>query len=587
MSSNGPKENVQLKSGLSIRKELYDKLYSYQAVGIDWMYGLYMKNEGGILADDMGLGKTLQSVALISSLLECNQIKSALIVAPTTLLKHWKQEFVKWAPSTVLATFDGAPATRMKHLMKIQSYGGVLLISEDLIFKFETEITSFGNFIWDFLILDEVKNIKNATEETKTPEQNNLSEIWMLFDFVMNGSLLGEYYFETPLLNGREENASDRARLLSRRTAERLWEIYQPYFLRRTKNEVLTDMQRLPRKYDWVVWIYLNQSQTETYKDFLNFNSIEKLTKEYSNAGFVHLLTLKNICDHMRLVSQDVVNEGAQHRNGNVSKNVLTGQDNFSIIGLTDEQLIGESAKLEFCLHLLETLRKEGHKTLLFSQSTQMLDIIQQILVHRNWKLSRLDREVVKMQRTDAIVHTFENDADISVCLLSSQVAGVGLPLTSANRVIIYDPFWNSATDSQAIDRAYQIGQQKEVIVYRLVTCGTVEEQIYRRQIFNDSITKHTVKENDSTRCFRREDLLQLLNFTDPTVSKTYQRITQIHGSDVNCTGLVASHLQTLRGFDQVFNIHDHSKIFSAEKPQCLESVLVINRLRMDEVQLD
>ncbi|RWS26447.1 DNA excision repair protein ERCC-6-like protein [Leptotrombidium deliense] len=189
------------------------------------------------------------------------------------------------------------------------------------------------------------------------------------------------------------------------------------------------------------------------------------------------------------------------------------------------------------------------------------------------------------MTKRDGIVNAFQTDTTIPLCLLSSQVGGVGLTLTSADRVIIYDPCWNPATDSQAIDRAYRIGQQREVIVYRLITCGTVEEKIYQRQIFKDSITKQTIgAENDPTRYFSNADLRQLFQFSDPRISETFNLVTEMHGNETDCSGRVEVHLQTVKESTSVFNVHDHSKLFSNEEPEVDEEPEVITLID-DEVR--
>lgn len=172
----------------------------------------------------------------------------------------------------------------------------------------------------------------------------------------------------------------------------------------------------------------------------------------------------------------------------------------FSIDDVSDEDLLQESGKMKLTLELVQNLRSTGHRTLIFSTSKRILDMIQRILRMRKFSIARLDGSVTKPSERNLIVQDFQRSGK-DVFLLTTQVGGVGLTLTNADRVIIYDPNWNPATDAQAVDRAFRIGQTRDVYVYRLITCGTIEEKIYSRQVFKDSIIKQTTgKLSDPTR---------------------------------------------------------------------------------------
>lgn len=216
-------------------------------------------------------------------------------------------------------------------------------------------------------------------------------------------------------------------------------------------------------KYDWIVWVKLTDDQVKMYKDYLATNVVRQAVREADVHGgpLVKLNNLKKLCGHPLLLPSSAVDGGQQL---------------VDITTVEESILMEVSAKMSCLVHLLEQLKREGHRTLVFSQSTRLLDIIQRILIHRNFRLARLDGNV-KMKDRDAIVDTFQNSTTIDVMLLTTGVGGVGLTLTNADRVVIYDPNWNPAVDSQAIDRAYRIGQSKDVIVYRLITCGSVEEK--------------------------------------------------------------------------------------------------------------
>ncbi|RWS26448.1 hypothetical protein B4U80_02174 [Leptotrombidium deliense] len=384
---------MKLSTGLKVRKELYDKLYNYQIEGVNWMHALFLQMEGGILADDMGLGKTVQSIALLSSLLESKAIKHVLIVAPTTLLINWGKEFYKWAPLVKVYKFDGSltPTKRLHNLKCVQTRGGVLLCTYDLC-RSNSEnfsICDRRNFVWDYLILDEGHKIKNPTKTTQkihevpsrtrlmltgTPVQNNLRELWSLYDFVMKGTLLGSYAtfktkYEDPILRGRERNASKRDIIKSKKIAEDLRQIYGPYFLRRTKNQVFkgkNSMVTLPRKFDWVIWIQLNEAQIAVYRNFLESDTVKQLILQANmRSCLLHIITLKKICDHPRLLPERVCDEVLRIKrfgDSQLSDSVLNGEDLFAIDNVSDDELIKESGKLAFCLNLLENLKEEAQK---------------------------------------------------------------------------------------------------------------------------------------------------------------------------------------------------------------------------------
>ncbi|XP_063964161.1 DNA excision repair protein ERCC-6-like [Lytechinus pictus] len=530
--------------GFYIYKDLYKRLYEYQKESLLWFWRLHRKQKGGILGDDMGLGKTVQVVAFLSGLFDMEQVENVLIVVPVALIINWEREFKNWAPGIGVHTFHGASKKERERLLeRVQRRGGVLMVSYGLVVTCWEQINHYrcNDFVWDYVILDEGHKIKNPTKTTKavnaiaakhrfilsgTPIQNNLKELWSLFNFVTHGTLLGTLQtfkseYDSPITRAREKDATASEKLLGNEMAESLRLLIAPYFLRRTKADVLENKKEsnqddldseasgstrgslspdnvipsLTRKNDLIVWLSLTDTQINIYKDFISLDRVKELLMT-KRSPLAELTILKKICDHPRLLSNracrqlglKMFDEGYDENDDPDEMECAAN----SIHAISEETLFLESGKLQFLVKLLTNLREEDHRCLVFSQSRKMLDIVEKILKARGFKLMRLDGTITKMSDREDRISRFQRDHSYSVFLLTTQVGGVGLTLTGANRVVIIDPSWNPATDNQAVDRAYRIGQTRTVVIYRLITCGTVEEKIYRRQIFKESLTKQT-----------------------------------------------------------------------------------------------
>ncbi|KAH9361101.1 hypothetical protein HPB48_002963 [Haemaphysalis longicornis] len=528
---------VEIGKGFSLYQGVERELFGYQKEGVLWMWGLYLKNKGGILGDDMGLGKTIQVIAFLSGMFESELVKSVLLLVPVSLIANWKKEFKRWAPGIPVHEYHGGTKKeREKSLSTVQARGGVLITSYGLTQANSEPFCTRDRrkFVWSYLILDEGHKIKNQTKTTKavcgipaknrlvltgTAVQNNLQELWALFNFAHQGALVGSLstfrnQYENPINRAREKDATPGERLLGTEIAAQLRQLIQPYFLRRTKKEVFENKENTEaekalmrsklsftsKKNDLVIWIYLSELQ-------------KKLT------------VLKKICDHPRLLSKRACVQIGMY--GNMTKEQIERflereeGTSMSINDVSDDVLIQESGKMTFVLQLLSILRDEGHRTLIFSQSRKILDIIERILKNRRFRTTRLDGTISRLCERDQIVNNFQTKI---------KLAGLGLTLTAADRVIIYDPSWNPATDAQAVDRAYRIGQLKNVCVYRLITCSTVEEKIYRRQIFKDSIINQTTgKQKDPMRYFTKQELRELFTLENPNYSGTQVQLAAMH----------------------------------------------------------
>ncbi|KAM6427159.1 uncharacterized protein PHA67_003801 isoform 2-T4 [Liasis olivaceus] len=595
--------------------EMHDKLFDYQREGVAFLYKLYRDGrKGGILADDMGLGKTIQIIAFLSGMFDAELIRSVLLIVPTSLLNNWMKEFAKWTPGLRVKAFHGtSKAEREKHLERIQRRNGTLLTTYKMLLNNWQQLSSFSGkeFVWDYVILDEAHKIKTPSAKTTksvyaipsrnrilltgTPVQNNLKELWALFDFACQGSLLGtvktfQMEYENPITKARAKDASPGEKALGLKISENLMSIIKPYFLRRTKGEiqkqnkselpshlpggqskdVAPTMPSLPQKKDFIVWVFLAPIQEEIYRNFLTLDHIKELLIS-KRSPLAELNILKKLCDHPRLLSARACSqlglEASSYSEKEVGENEPSELPDMkrNIGHISDEMLLQESGKLGFLVALLERLRDEGHRTLVFSQSRKMLDIIERILIHRHFKLMRIDGTVTHLIEREKRIGMFQKDGDYSVFLLTTQVGGIGLTLTAASRVVIFDPSWNPATDAQAVDRAYRIGQKENVIIYRLITCGTVEEKIYRRQVFKDSLIRQSTGDKKNPyRYFTMQEIRELFILEDTRSSATQLQLQSLHATQRKTDAQLDEHIAYIHSLD-IFGISDHDLMYTHE----------------------
>ncbi|XP_025025693.1 DNA excision repair protein ERCC-6-like [Python bivittatus] len=593
------------QSGLWLYREMHNQLFEHQKDGVAFLYRLYREGrKGGILADDMGLGKTIQIIAFLSGMFDANLVHSVLLVMPVTLVNNWKEEFLKWAPGIRVKLFHGtSKKERSQNLQRIQTEKGVLLTSYQMILANWEQLSSCDQqtFIWDYLILDEAHKIKSSSAKTTkalrtiparnrilltgTPVQNNLQELWSLFDFACQGTLLGtaktfKMEYENPITKAREKDATLGEKALGLKFAENLMTIIQPHFLRRSKDEIqklrsdqLTgspgqnalEMPSLPRKNDFIVWVYLAPVQEEIYRNFLSLDHIKQLLMT-TRSPLAELTILKKLCDHPRLLSAQACIQLGLETSGQEDEEDTTNVGLMEEIkNVSEKVLIKESGKLKFLIGLLAKLQEEGHQTLVFSLSRKMLDIIECILTQRRIKLMRIDGTVTCLVEREKRVRDFQNDKSYSVFLLTTQVGGVGLTLTAATRVVIFDPSWNPATDMQAVDRAYRIGQKENVVIYRLITCGTVEEKIYRRQVFKDSLIRQSTGDKKNPyRYFTKQELRELFVLKDTRRSLTQLQLESLHATQRNSDSTLDEHIAYLYSLE-MFGISDHDLMYTAE----------------------
>ena len=461
----------KLRKNLSEQKEtakkpppegLQAELRPYQQVGYEWMATLAENDLHGILADDMGLGKTIQTLTLLlHSKAQSSETLPSLVIAPTSVVPNWAAEAKKFAPSLRVLTLSGPK--RAKAYPAIP-HADIVITSFALL---QRDIEKLKKHSFKFAILDEAQLIKNpqakvsiAARQLKalhrlclsgTPVENNLTELWSLFHFLIPGFLGDLSAFRT-----RYQNPIEKEDNLERRDALRAR--LSPLILRRTKDEVAKD---LPPKTILVHPIELTTAQKDLYES-VRVTMDKRVRDAIAERGIAQsqitildaLLKLRQICCHPDLVT------------------------NTDFLPTDQVPKQPKSAKLDYLMDLLEILFAEKRRVLLFSQFTTMLSLIEAELQKRKTKYLKLTGS---SQDRGGLVEQFQNN-DIPIFLISLKAGGTGLNLTAADTVIHYDPWWNPAAEAQATDRAYRIGQTKPVFVHKLLCANTVEDRIHRLQ---------------------------------------------------------------------------------------------------------
>ncbi|XP_074307947.1 protein CHROMATIN REMODELING 24 isoform X2 [Silene latifolia] len=591
------------RSSFELSPKISKMLYPHQREGLKWLWSLHCQGKGGILGDDMGLGKTMQIAGYLAGMFHSRLIKRAMIVAPKTLIPHWIKELSVVGLSKMIKEYFGAcPKLRNYELQYVFQEKGILLTTYDIV-RNNTKQLCGGQFydeddvpLWDYMILDEGHLIKNpSTQRAKslleipcahriiisgTPIQNNLKELWALFNFCCP-DLLGDKQgfkekYENPILRGNDKKASERDKRVGSMVAKELRDRIQPYFLRRMKSEVFsedgtTESTKLSRKNEIIVWLRLTSSQRHLYEAFLRS---EIVLSAFDGSPLAAITILKKICDHPYLLTKRAAEdllEGMDSMLNQEDRSLaeklathaanLTGEDDFQ------ENNANVSCKISFILSLLENLIPEGHNVLIFSQTRKMLNLIQESLVTRGFEFLRIDGTTKANDRLK-IVNEFQEGHGAPIFLLTSQVGGLGLTLTKADRVIVVDPAWNPSTDNQSVDRAYRIGQKKNVVVYRLITCGTIEEKMYRMQVFKGGLFKTATEHKEQTRYFTQQDLKELFSLPKDgfDISPTQIQLHAEHGDQISMSNDLKDHIKFLESFG-IGGVSDHGLLYSKSEP--------------------
>ncbi|KAL2610518.1 hypothetical protein R1flu_029091 [Riccia fluitans] len=449
-------------------------LRSYQIEGLQWMLSLYNNNLNGILADEMGLGKTIQTIAFLAYLMENKNINGPhLIIAPKAVLPNWKHEFTTWAPSVVAVLYDGRIEDRKALREEFGDEGrfNVLITHYDLIMRDKAFLRKIH---WHYMIVDEGHRLKNhdcilsrtlvtgyhirrRLLLTGTPIQNSLSELWSLLNFLLpaifNSSQNFEEWFNAPFADRSEVSLSDEEQLL---VIRRLHQVIRPFLLRRKKAEV---EKYLPGKTQVILKCDLSSWQRLYYQQIIDSGRVGLDSGSGKSRGLQNTaMQLRKCCNHPFLF--------------------MEGGDYAARLG---DLIVRSSGKFELLDRLLPKLRKGGHRVLLFSQMTKLMDILEDYLDSRGFKYLRLDGTTKTEERGTLLQKFNAPDSPYFMFLLSTRAGGLGLNLQTADTVIIFDSDWNPQMDQQAEDRAHRIGQKKEVRVFVLVSVGSIEEEILER----------------------------------------------------------------------------------------------------------
>uniref|UniRef100_A0A1L8DH30 Putative chromatin remodeling complex wstf-iswi small subunit n=2 Tax=Nyssomyia neivai TaxID=330878 RepID=A0A1L8DH30_9DIPT len=522
--------------------EVKAELRTYQQAGVNWLWFLNKYKLHGILCDDMGLGKTLQTICILAGdhkqrALEKLPAIPSIVICPPTLTGHWVYEFSKFLPHKILKPlhYVGLPVDRERLRLKMNSHN-LVVASYDIVRK---DIDFFGKINWNYCVLDEGHVIKNGKTKCSkaikqlvanhrlilsgTPIQNNVLELWSLFDFLMPGFLGTEKQFvarfSRPILASRDAKSSPKEQEAGALAMEALHRQVLPFLLRRIKEDVLTD---LPPKITQDLLCELSPLQERLYEDFSKTHFNAELQDCIDGIGgegaqkrphvFQALRYLQNVCNHPKLVLN------ANHPEfGKIQADLARTNGTLSDIE--------HSAKLPALKQLLIDcgignwdVSINQHRALIFCQSKAMLDIVENDLLKKHLpavSYLRLDGSVPAGSRHE-IVTKFNSDPSIDVLLLTTLVGGLGLNLTGADTVIFVEHDWNPMKDLQAMDRAHRIGQRKVVNVYRLITRKSLEEKIMCLQKFK-LLTANTVvsNENASMETMGTDQLLDLFKLTD------------------------------------------------------------------------
>jgi superfamily II DNA or RNA helicase len=472
---------------IDLPKHFNGNLRPYQKAGYNWFHFLKNYHFGGCLADDMGLGKTIQALALLQKHKEDTEATGAkstsLIIMPTSLIYNWLNEAKKFAPKLRLMVHTGT--TRYKSAAIFGNYD--VIVTTYGISRIDIDL--FKEFFFDYVILDESQNIKNPSSKSYqsvrqlksrfklilsgTPVENSVNDLWTQMSFINPGLLGIQQYFQnefvTPIEKKKDE---DKAR--------KLQALIKPFVLRRTKEQVATE---LPPKTETLLYCPMTEEQSSVY---------EKVKSEYRNE------LLKSLEDGTYAKTQIQVLQG-----------LIKLRQIANHPSMIDSEYEGDSGKFENVVHTLANVLDGGHKVLIFSQFVKQLTIYRNYFDEQGIPYAYLDGST--QNRGDIVKH-FQEDEKTRVFLISIKAGGVGLNLTEADYVFILDPWWNPAVEQQAIDRTHRIGQTKNVFIYKFITKDSVEEKILALQQRKLSVARALITTEDSfIKSLSAEDIKEIL----------------------------------------------------------------------------
>ncbi|XP_034993732.1 lymphoid-specific helicase isoform X1 [Zootoca vivipara] len=556
----------------------------YQVEGMEWLRMLWENGINGILADEMGLGKTIQCIATIALMIERGVTGPFLVCGPLSTLPNWMAEFRRFTPKVPIMLYHGTQQERRLLVPKIRKRDGSLNVHPVVITSFEIAMrdrNALQNLYWKYLIVDEGHRIKNMncrlirelkqfrTDNklllTGTPLQNNLSELWSLLNFllpdVFDDLKSFESWFDITSISEIAEDIVAKER--EQNILNMLHQILTPFLLRRLKLDIALEV---PPKREVVVYAPLVKKQETFYSAIIN-KTIQKLlgnnqeeAVELSSSGRPKRRSRKvasyreldedDFPDRLEQMIAGMQEEVEKERPVIEMSTPLDSEINLKLQNImmllrkccnhpylieypldaatqqfkVDEDLVKSSGKFLLLDRMLPELKKRGHKVLLFSQMTKMLDILMDYCYLRSYEFSRLDGSMPYAEREENI-QKFNTDPEVFIFLLSTRAGGLGINLTAADTVIIYDSDWNPQSDLQAQDRCHRIGQTKPVVVYRFVTANTIDQKIVERAAAKRKLEKLIIHKNQfkggkfginqSKSCLDPKELIELLQSRD------------------------------------------------------------------------
>ncbi|RHZ79070.1 hypothetical protein Glove_152g27 [Diversispora epigaea] len=569
---------ISSKPNLSVDPILGVKLRPHQIEGVKFLYscttGQAVENAYGcIMADEMGLGKTLQCITLLWTLLKQSPeagkkiIDKAIIVCPSSLVHNWANELVKWLGSIrirpLVMDSKGSKENLLKELRQFVGANGRMIVNPVLIISYEslrTNIEELINTQIGLLLCDEGHRLKNSNSLlfqalnslqvqrrvilSGTPIQNDLSEYFSLLNFA-NPGLLGtpsefRRNYENPILRGRDADASEKERENSDQKLSELLEVVSKFIIRRN-NDILS--KYLPVKYEHVVFCRLSEFQISLYNKFLKSSDIQGLLRGTISQPLKAITFLKKLCNHPDLL--DLPNELK-----NSEKCFPTGYSKKEKGRSFKPVYSGKMIVLDRMLAKIKSETKD--KIVLISNYTQTLDLFETLCKTKKYGCLRLDGSMAIKKRQALVTKFNDPHSPEFVFLLSSKAGGCGLNLIGANRLVLFDPDWNPASDQQALARVWRDGQKKECFIYRFISTGTIEEKIFQRQSHKQSLSSCVVdEESDVERHFTFESLKRLFLFDPDTMCDT-------HGT-FKCLRCVKGIQKIARRPDETMNYGDTS----------------------------
>lgn len=456
------------------------KLREYQIQGLNWLISLYENKLSGILADEMGLGKTLQTISFLGYLRYIKGIDGPFIViVPKSTLDNWRREFAKWTPDVNVVVLQGNKEDRSDIINNqlLEAKFDVLITSFEMVIR---EKSALKKFRWEYIIVDEAHRIKNEDSSlsqiirlfysrnrlliTGTPLQNNLHELWALLNFllpdVFGDSEVFDEWFENQGSNDSDDLSEQEKAEKQDKVVQQLHQVLSPFLLRRVKADV--EKSLLP-KIETNIYIGMTEMQLLWYKRLLekDIDAVNGVVgKREGKTRLLNIvMQLRKCCNHPYLF--DGAEPGPPYT--------------------TDEHLVYNSGKMIILDKMLKKFKKDGSRVLIFSQMSRLLDILEDYCFFRGYQYCRIDGSTSHEDRIDAIDQYNAPDSEKFVFLLTTRAGGLGINLTTADIVILYDSDWNPQADLQAMDRAHRIGQKKQVQVFRFVSENAIEEKVLER----------------------------------------------------------------------------------------------------------